>query len=167
MPGCPALPALSQWALLAQWRVCGGVSEVLFSVFSFLDLHMNMHHHNTSVIPHSFRRGFPQGGVCQPCAPECASCQGNSSYCLSCETDYLLLDHSCRSHCVAGYYAIETECHHCPAHCRECNQDGLCESKYIGRERGDVERRIKERCCFERTWFRFEAAEYRRTKLRS
>ncbi|XP_076586661.1 proprotein convertase subtilisin/kexin type 5-like, partial [Chaetodon auriga] len=72
------------------------------------------------------QRGFPQDGVCQPCAPECASCQGNSSYCLSCNTLYLLLDHSCRSHCLKGYYATETECLPCPAHCRECNQDGLC-----------------------------------------
>ncbi|KAK9523367.1 hypothetical protein VZT92_019778 [Zoarces viviparus] len=72
------------------------------------------------------QRGFPQGGVCQPCAPECASCQGNSSHCLSCEKQYLLLDHSCRSHCLEGFYATETECRLCPAHCGECNQDGLC-----------------------------------------
>ncbi|KAM9360686.1 proprotein convertase subtilisin/kexin type 5-like [Symphorus nematophorus] len=72
-------------------------------------------------------RGFPQDGVCQSCAPVCTSCKGNSSYCLSCETQYLLLDHSCRSHCPEGYYATETECHRCPAHCRECNQDGLCQ----------------------------------------
>uniref|UniRef100_A0A8C4EH67 Proprotein convertase subtilisin/kexin type 5b n=1 Tax=Dicentrarchus labrax TaxID=13489 RepID=A0A8C4EH67_DICLA len=82
------------------------------------------------LIPHSlhclFPRGFPQGGVCQLCAPECASCQGNSSYCLSCERPYLLLDHSCRSNCLEGYYAKETECRHCPADCKECNQDGLC-----------------------------------------
>ncbi|XP_068615246.1 proprotein convertase subtilisin/kexin type 5-like, partial [Brachionichthys hirsutus] len=74
------------------------------------------------------RRGFPRDGACRTCAPECASCQGNSSYCLSCETDYLLLDHSCRSHCLEGFYASETECHRCPAHCRECNQDGLCKN---------------------------------------
>ncbi|KAM8760711.1 proprotein convertase subtilisin/kexin type 5-like [Acanthopagrus schlegelii] len=72
------------------------------------------------------QRGFPKGGACQPCAPECTSCKGNSSYCLSCETDYLLLDHTCRSHCLQGYYATETECLHCPAHCRDCNQGGLC-----------------------------------------
>ncbi|XP_029295190.1 proprotein convertase subtilisin/kexin type 5-like [Cottoperca gobio] len=72
------------------------------------------------------QRGFPQGGLCNPCAPECASCQGNSSHCLSCEKQFLLLDHSCRSHCLEGYYSSETECHRCPAHCRECSQDGLC-----------------------------------------
>nr|XP_020458069.1 proprotein convertase subtilisin/kexin type 5-like [Monopterus albus] len=72
------------------------------------------------------QRGFPQGGVCQPCAPECASCQGNSSHCLSCERQYLLLEWSCRSHCPEGYYATERECRRCPAHCSECNQDGLC-----------------------------------------
>ncbi|XP_049434017.1 proprotein convertase subtilisin/kexin type 5b isoform X1 [Epinephelus fuscoguttatus] len=72
------------------------------------------------------QRGFPQGGVCHPCAPECTSCQGNSSHCLSCEAQYLLLDHSCRSHCPEGYYTSKTECHRCPAHCEECNRDGLC-----------------------------------------
>ncbi|KAL6114118.1 pcsk5 [Pungitius sinensis] len=72
------------------------------------------------------QRGFPQSGVCQPCAPECASCQENSSHCLSCEKKYFLLDHSCRSHCPKGYYASEAQCHRCPAHCGECNQDGLC-----------------------------------------
>ncbi|KAA8592193.1 hypothetical protein FQN60_017648 [Etheostoma spectabile] len=71
-------------------------------------------------------RGFPQNDVCQPCAPECTSCQGSSSHCLSCDKKYLLLDHSCRSNCLEGYYANETECHRCPVHCRECNQDGLC-----------------------------------------
>ncbi|KAG8011985.1 Proprotein convertase subtilisin/kexin type 5 [Nibea albiflora] len=72
------------------------------------------------------QRGFPQDGVCQPCAPECTSCKGNSSHCLSCETQYLLLGHSCMSHCPDGYYAKERDCHHCPGHCKECNQDGLC-----------------------------------------
>ncbi|XP_063753552.1 proprotein convertase subtilisin/kexin type 5-like [Eleginops maclovinus] len=72
------------------------------------------------------QRGFPQGAVCQPCATECASCRGNSSHCLSCEEQFLLLEHSCMSHCLEGYYATETECHRCPAQCTECSQDGLC-----------------------------------------
>ncbi|XP_078141236.1 proprotein convertase subtilisin/kexin type 5b isoform X1 [Centroberyx gerrardi] len=73
------------------------------------------------------QRGFPQGGVCQPCAPQCASCQGNASHCLSCDSQYLLLDRSCRSHCPDGYYATETECLRCPPDCKECNRDGLCQ----------------------------------------
>ena len=135
--GCPALPALSQRALLAQWSVCGGLSEVTFLFSHFLTYTW------TCIITTCQRcfilfslclcpRGFPKGGACQPCAPECTSCKGNSSYCLSCETDYLLLDHTCRSHCLPGYYATETECLHCPAHCRDCNQGGLCKSKYAG-----------------------------------
>lgn len=52
MSGCPAVPALSKRALPAQRSVCGGLSEV--PVFSFLDLHMNMHHHNMPVMLHSF-----------------------------------------------------------------------------------------------------------------
>ncbi|CAB1456489.1 unnamed protein product [Pleuronectes platessa] len=72
------------------------------------------------------QRGFPQGGECRPCAPECASCRGNSSHCLSCEDHYFLLDGSCRSSCPKGFYTTDAECRHCPAHCNECNQDGLC-----------------------------------------
>lgn len=137
VPGCPAVPALSQWALPAQWSVCGRVSEVLvlFSHFLTYTWTCSIIIHQWYLILSSlclFPRGIPQSGVCQPCAPECTSCQGNSSYCLSCEKQYLLLDYSCRSHCPEGYYATETECRHCPAHCRECNQDGMCKSEYAG-----------------------------------
>uniref|UniRef100_A0A668AGM4 Proprotein convertase subtilisin/kexin type 5b n=1 Tax=Myripristis murdjan TaxID=586833 RepID=A0A668AGM4_9TELE len=86
--------------------------------------------------------GFPQGGVCQPCGPKCASCQGNASHCLSCESQYFLLDHSCRSHCPEGYYATATdsECLRCPPDCKECNHDGLCQGeKTAGRHRGERE----------------------------
>lgn len=41
-----------------------------------------------------------------------------------------MLDHTCRSRCLKGYYAKDMECYHCPAHCGECNDDGLCTSKY-------------------------------------
>lgn len=40
-----------------------------------------------------------------------------------------MLDHTCRSRCLKGYYAKDMECYHCPAHCGECNDDGLCTSK--------------------------------------
>ncbi|XP_067378152.1 proprotein convertase subtilisin/kexin type 5b isoform X1 [Channa argus] len=72
------------------------------------------------------QRGFPEDGVCQPCASKCTSCQENSTHCLSCERPYLLLDHYCRSQCPDGYFSTETECQRCPSHCSECNQDGLC-----------------------------------------
>uniref|UniRef100_A0A8C8JQA3 P/Homo B domain-containing protein n=1 Tax=Oncorhynchus tshawytscha TaxID=74940 RepID=A0A8C8JQA3_ONCTS len=72
------------------------------------------------------QRGYPKGGECQPCAPECASCLGNATHCLSCETQYLLLDHSCRGHCPEGHYPNEQECLRCPPDCIECSQDGLC-----------------------------------------
>lgn len=74
----------------------------------------------------SYSRGFPDSGICKPCSPGCASCQGDSSHCLSCEQQYLLQDHSCRSQCLKGYYPTEGECHRCPAHCITCTQDGLC-----------------------------------------
>ncbi len=131
MPGWPAVPALSPWTLLAEWRVCGGLSEVLIQ-FSHIWTSTLSCHINETLFFSSLclsPRGFPQGDVCQPCAPECASCHGNSSHCLSCEKQYMLQDHSCRSHCLEGYYATGRECRHCPAHCRECNQDGICNSK--------------------------------------
>ncbi|CAN9513173.1 unnamed protein product [Ophioblennius macclurei] len=71
-------------------------------------------------------RGFPKDDVCQPCAPECASCEGSPTNCLSCEMQYLLLDHSCKDHCPQGYYADDKECHRCSVHCIDCNRDGFC-----------------------------------------
>lgn len=152
--------------------MCWGVSEVLFLLYHFLNCTWtcrapSLYISDASFLNSSlclFPRGFPQDGVCHPCVPECASCQGNSSYCLSCETQYLLLDHSCRLHCLEGYYATKTECRHCPAHCRQCNQDGLCTGKYTGWkseewELGDMLRKIKERCCFRRKYFGVEAAQ--------
>ena len=136
MPGLPAVPALSEWTLPARWIVCCGVSRCLSCFISWL--HVKRHRPKTSLIlsPHYlFSRGFPQGGECQPCAPECASCRGNSSHCLSCEGHYFLLDRSCRSSCPKGFYTTDAECRHCPAHCTECNQDGLCNSKCTGGSR--------------------------------
>uniref|UniRef100_H3D124 Proprotein convertase subtilisin/kexin type 5b n=1 Tax=Tetraodon nigroviridis TaxID=99883 RepID=H3D124_TETNG len=72
------------------------------------------------------QRGFPEGGMCKPCSPECASCQGDPSYCLSCEQQYLLQNHSCTSQCLQGYYPADRKCHRCPTYCRTCTQDGLC-----------------------------------------
>uniref|UniRef100_A0A4W6GBR1 Proprotein convertase subtilisin/kexin type 5b n=1 Tax=Lates calcarifer TaxID=8187 RepID=A0A4W6GBR1_LATCA len=72
-----------------------------------------------------FFRGFPQSGKCQPCAPECTSCQGNSSHCLSCETQYLLLDRSCMSHCPEGYFTKQQECMRCHADCASCDGPGI------------------------------------------
>ncbi|KAG7223418.1 hypothetical protein INR49_015521 [Caranx melampygus] len=71
-------------------------------------------------------RGFPQDGKCEPCAPECTSCTETPSHCLSCEGQHLLLNNSCRLHCPEGYYTAEAKCYRCPAHCNECNQEGLC-----------------------------------------
>lgn len=131
VPGPPAVSALSHCALLAQRGVCGGVSEVLF-LLSATNIRRRTItvHHFISYSPCILPSGFPQGGVCQPCDPQCASCRGNSSYCLSCETQYLLLDNSCRSHCPEGFYAADRECHRCPVHCAQCTQDGLCNGKY-------------------------------------
>uniref|UniRef100_A0AAV2MQD7 P/Homo B domain-containing protein n=1 Tax=Knipowitschia caucasica TaxID=637954 RepID=A0AAV2MQD7_KNICA len=72
-------------------------------------------------------RGFPQAGVCVPCLPQCSSCQGNSSTCLSCEPPYLhSLDHTCRERCAEGSYSTGRECEACPPDCSQCDHHGLC-----------------------------------------
>uniref|UniRef100_A0A673CQX7 P/Homo B domain-containing protein n=1 Tax=Sphaeramia orbicularis TaxID=375764 RepID=A0A673CQX7_9TELE len=86
--------------------------------------------------------------VCQPCVPQCASCQGNASHCMSCDEQYFLVDHSCRSQCPEGYYTSDKECHSCPEDCLECTEDGLCQSEYSRR----MEKMEKtERRCLIRT----------------
>ncbi|CAL8344486.1 unnamed protein product [Lota lota] len=72
-------------------------------------------------------RGFPLEEQCHPCAPECTSCTLNASHCLSCATQYLLLDHSCLGHCPLGFYATEVHCLPCPPDCRKCSNDILCQ----------------------------------------
>ncbi|XP_061623990.1 proprotein convertase subtilisin/kexin type 5b isoform X1 [Phyllopteryx taeniolatus] len=71
-------------------------------------------------------RGFPEGGTCRPCAVECASCNANASFCLSCEPDRFLLEHRCVRDCPPGYYSKDVQCLRCPPDCIHCNQDGLC-----------------------------------------
>ncbi|KAM9823350.1 proprotein convertase subtilisin/kexin type 5-like [Syngnathus typhle] len=71
-------------------------------------------------------RGFPEGGTCRPCAPECTSCHTNTSFCLGCKADHLLLEHMCVRSCPSGYYSKDAQCLRCPPNCKHCNQDGLC-----------------------------------------
>ncbi|XP_077377227.1 proprotein convertase subtilisin/kexin type 5b isoform X4 [Festucalex cinctus] len=72
-------------------------------------------------------RGFPEGGTCRPCAPECTSCHANASFCLSCQPEHFLLEHSCVRSCPPSYYAQDVQCLRCPPDCVHCNQDGLCD----------------------------------------
>lgn len=75
-------------------------------------------------------RGFPaDNSECKPCAPPCLTCKEKDSHCLSCQHGYLLLHHSCSATCPQGHYAKQGECHHCPLHCQDCNQDGICASE--------------------------------------
>lgn len=132
----PAVPALSHRPLLGQRGMCGGLSEVQHC--SFPSRRTVIARQQQLPLMFSYFRGFPEGGLCKPCSPECASCQGDSSHCLSCEQQYLLQDNSCRSQCLNGYYPSEGECHRCPAHCTTCTQDGLCTGE--GGEGGRVGR---------------------------
>lgn len=74
------------------------------------------------------QRGIPKDLKCLPCSAGCGSCVESIFHCLSCERPYLLLNNSCVLHCPEGYYANDTECYRCPAHCTECNQYGLCKN---------------------------------------
>lgn len=135
--------ALSHRPLLGLRIVCGDMSEVQLSFSS---------HSWCSVIVHSrcltqifeFLRGFPEGVMCKRCSPECASCQGDPSKCLSCEEEYLLQDHTCRLQCLEGFYPADRECRRCPAHCRTCTQDGLCTGEK--KEEKNTWRRLTKTC---------------------
>ncbi|KAJ8413952.1 hypothetical protein AAFF_G00065500 [Aldrovandia affinis] len=71
-------------------------------------------------------RGFPEEGVCQSCAPLCASCERNATRCLSCVEPAVQLAHECRESCPPAHFSREGQCHRCPSACRDCTQDGLC-----------------------------------------
>lgn len=152
VPDCQFVPAVSQWTLYGKQEVCGGVSEVLLQ-FHLLSL-LNSHKCKTSVTSCSYLsglllRGIPKDLECLPCSTGCGSCVESIFHCLSCERPYLLLNNSCVLQCPEGYYANDTECYHCPAHCTECNQYGLCKSKY-DRWNSEVER--NGRCGKELFW---------------
>ncbi|XP_077478698.1 proprotein convertase subtilisin/kexin type 5 [Stigmatopora argus] len=71
-------------------------------------------------------RGYPVGQVCRNCASDCASCEKNASYCLSCEEPLLLLNHQCVEHCPPTHVVLVRECRPCPAACEECDPLGEC-----------------------------------------
>ncbi|KAM9793224.1 proprotein convertase subtilisin/kexin type 5 [Syngnathus typhle] len=71
-------------------------------------------------------RGYPVGQVCRSCASDCASCEKNATYCLSCEEPLLLLNHQCVDQCPAGHTVHIQECRRCPPACEECSPLGEC-----------------------------------------
>lgn len=48
VPGCQAVPPMSQSILPAQWNMCGGLSKVLVLFSYFFYLHKFAHRHNTA-----------------------------------------------------------------------------------------------------------------------
>lgn len=134
-------------------RKCVVECQRCFFSFIFFSL-LNSHKCKTSVTSCSYLsglllRGIPKDLECLPCSTGCGSCVESIFHCLSCERPYLLLNNSCVLQCPEGYYANDTECYHCPAHCTECNQYGLCKSKY-DRWNSEVER--NGRCGKELFW---------------
>ncbi|XP_077441964.1 proprotein convertase subtilisin/kexin type 5 isoform X2 [Vanacampus margaritifer] len=71
-------------------------------------------------------RGYPAGQACRSCASDCASCEKNATYCLSCEEPLLLLDHQCVEACPAGHAVHIGECRRCPPACDDCSPLGEC-----------------------------------------
>lgn len=134
------MSAVSQRPLPGQRVVCGGVSEVqhLFSFNSWTEWCSIIALLQQLRLIFEFPRGFAEGGTCKPCSPECASCRGGPTYCLSCDHQYLLQDHSCRLQCLDGFYPAGGECRRCPTYCRTCTQ-GLCTGeKKEGEKEGTV-----------------------------
>uniref|UniRef100_A0AAY4DIR2 P/Homo B domain-containing protein n=1 Tax=Denticeps clupeoides TaxID=299321 RepID=A0AAY4DIR2_9TELE len=70
--------------------------------------------------------GFPAGLLCQSCAPDCASCERNATYCLSCVEPLLLHKHQCVENCPTAHMLRDGECQHCPVGCLHCTDNGLC-----------------------------------------
>ncbi|XP_072564200.1 proprotein convertase subtilisin/kexin type 5b isoform X2 [Paramormyrops kingsleyae] len=75
---------------------------------------------------HFCLRGFPDGDVCKSCAPQCASCEGNATYCQTCVEPYVLHDHECREGCPPAHFSKAGECQQCPYACQDCTELGLC-----------------------------------------
>ncbi|KAG9354047.1 hypothetical protein JZ751_012171, partial [Albula glossodonta] len=71
-------------------------------------------------------RGFPVGQVCQRCAPECASCEGNALHCLSCVEPLVLHGHHCAEACPPAHFLEVGLCYPCPPSCQDCTAENLC-----------------------------------------
>ncbi|KAM9391469.1 uncharacterized protein KZ484_002947 [Pholidichthys leucotaenia] len=110
-----------------QCEACSKGCALCHKAQQCLQCHNGLYRENGACVDEC-HRGMPKGDICQPCAMGCGSCAGNPTYCLSCERPYLLLNNSCRSNCPERFYPNGTECHHCPDHCIECAQDGLCKN---------------------------------------
>ncbi|XP_064168245.1 proprotein convertase subtilisin/kexin type 5 [Anguilla rostrata] len=64
-------------------------------------------------------------GICSPCDPICASCNGASPKdCLTCSPGHLQLLNLCLSHCPTGYYAEGSRCERCDRSCELCSGPG-------------------------------------------
>ncbi|XP_054613481.1 proprotein convertase subtilisin/kexin type 5 isoform X1 [Dunckerocampus dactyliophorus] len=105
-------------------------------------------------------RGYPAGQVCRSCTVGCASCENNSTYCLSCEEPLLLQNHQCVDRCPLGHTVQAHKCHRCPPACDECSpleectaceeyhflHEGLCVADCPDSFFSDNERRECLRC---------------------
>lgn len=63
---------------------------------------------------------FNKAGVCEPCRPDCASCEGTSNRCTRCEPRLLLHDRQCWVSCPERTYQFNTRCELCAPGCQRC-----------------------------------------------
>uniref|UniRef100_A0A8C8D0K2 P/Homo B domain-containing protein n=1 Tax=Oncorhynchus tshawytscha TaxID=74940 RepID=A0A8C8D0K2_ONCTS len=70
--------------------------------------------------------GYAAGQVCRGCATGCASCERNSTHCLSCVEPFLLYQHQCVEACPPAHTLRDGECQHCPTACQECSPNREC-----------------------------------------
>ena len=76
--------------------------------------------------------------LCSNCDSKCASCEGSSTYCLSCNSPFLLFGSSCLSKCLSSIYYVESNtCQMCVSPCQECKNKISCTSCISGYLFGD------------------------------
>lgn len=89
---------------------------------------------------------------CSPCNQSCKSCIDDTTTCLECETNYLLLQDNknlCYKDCPLTYVKAGEEnkfCKKCPANCDICLLDNTCILCSLGFYFSDAEKKCVSRC---------------------
>ncbi|XP_065188628.1 scavenger receptor cysteine-rich type 1 protein M160-like [Sycon ciliatum] len=70
--------------------------------------------------PHGYSNA--SDGVCQPCDPHCADCNGNSpALCTQCDGELVLEGGKCKAACSSNFYNVSAVCNQCHSSCSKCD----------------------------------------------
>lgn len=89
---------------------------------------------NSRCLQHCSEAQFlnPNDNSCSPCPQGCLNCL-NTSYCLSCTTNYYLnYNHSCSATCLSSFFPFAGLCRQCPYPCLTCSNSRTCLSCLSG-----------------------------------